>query len=84
MREPVIIDVKKMYEELQKAPTKGYTGNKRILTPDEQWILWVMYPQKSIKIMAKALHVGTERVSQEYELLEKQGGPKGTRPEWMK
>lgn len=83
MRDTVTIDIRSVWAEVEAIPDKGYLGAKKAMTSDEEWILWVSYNRKSTKVLGQAMHYGPDRLKREYERLEKQGGPKGKRPEWM-
>ena len=84
MRDTVTIDVRSVWAKVQAIPDKGTLGVKRQLTNDEEWMLWLSYKRKSVKVLGQTMHYSEDRLKREYARLESQGGPKGTRPEWMK
>lgn len=83
MREEVTIDLRNMWAKLEKLPEKTCYQRGRVLTNDEEWMVWLMYPRKRQKLLAKEMSMGSDTLRTFYEGLKAQGGPKGERPEWM-
>ena len=84
MREVVEFDVRKVFDELEEYPDKGSLSKARILTNDEEWVIWEMFPRKSQRLIAKTMRMSADTLKAHHDRLAKQGGPKGKRPEWMK
>lgn len=84
MREPVELDVRRIWAELSARPDKAQSGGYRVFTNEEEWIIWLQYKRIPQKALGRALHTATDKLALEYKRMKEQGGPKGQRPEWMK
>lgn len=78
----VEIDIRGIWEALQAQAEKGLPRRKP-LTNEQQWILWEMWGKRTQSLLARAIHIGNERLKEEYLALKEAGGPKGEKPEWM-
>lgn len=76
-------DYKTLWQELDSAPDKGRHG-PRAVTNEEEWILWLMWPRKSQKVISRTLHMCSDTAKLYHDRLVAQGGPKGEKPAWMK
>ncbi|MEN6296858.1 MAG: hypothetical protein ABFC92_02780 [Rectinema sp.] len=76
-------DYKTLWQELSSSPDKG-RRYANPLTNEEEWMLWLMWPRKSQKVISRALHMCSDTAKMHHDRLVAQNGPKGKRPEWMK
>lgn len=76
-------DYRALWKELDSAPDKGRYGS-HVLSNEEEWMLWLMWPRKSQKVIARALHMCSDTAKMHHDRLVAQNGPKGERPVWMK
>lgn len=83
MREVVEFDVRGVFEELESYPDKGTSPRTRVLTNDEEWIIWEMWPRKSQRVLSRTMKMSGDTLKAHHDRLAKQGGPKGKKPEWM-
>ena len=84
MREQVTIDMRGVWSRLEAVPDKSCYRRGRVLTNEEEWAIWLMYPRKRQKILAREMGMGGDKLREFYEGLKATNGPKGKRPEWMK
>lgn len=76
----MVIDLRLVYERLKSSKD----SQRKQLSPDEEWILWEFWEKKSQKLIAKELGPTQKTLRKKYLQLKEQGGPKGTKPIWMK
>ena len=84
MRESVTIDLRGAWAEVQESRDMHAGAHLIELTNEEEWLLYLSWQKKGQEVTTRALGHGRDFLRRAFERLQKQGGPKGKRPEWMK
>ena len=77
-------EYKKLWEEVKVLPDKAGGRIAKVMTNEEEWILYLSYDRLAKRNLVSKFKIGKERLKNEYDRLKEQGGPKGPRPDYMK